>query len=117
MTEDRTDRAKVFIWGEIGELLKEKDRDRLLAVIQSRPEYYLGQKASRDIDEIIIDLLASGDITPELEARIIEINELDSIFRETAKLLRESDDMLSIGSMALGELDKSEAIMRLFGED
>lgn len=111
---DRVDGAKIFIYGQIGQDLKERDAERLLAIIQSKPEYYLGQIANNEIDVIITKLLEDGELTPELENLIISLNTNDALFREVARMLRESEDMLSIGSASIGELDKNDAILDLF---
>lgn len=110
---DRIDGAKIFLYGQIGESLKNRDSERLLAIIQSKPEYYLGQIANKEIEAVILQIIEDEGLTPETEDLIEAINQNDAIFREVSRLLRESQDMLSLGSASVGELDKSEAIWDL----
>lgn len=120
MSEERVEKATIFIFGQLGEKLRELDDERLLAILQAKPDYFLGQKASQEIDELLDKLLADELTDEELDRALdlaIIINERDSIYREVARFMHDSDDMLSVGSMTLGELASSDAVLELFEKE
>lgn len=110
MDSDRIEASRIFIFGQIGQKLKELDDRRLLAIAHERPHRYLSTLANEDIEALVSDLMESGEL--DLEA-IGEINELDNTFREIAKFLHESDDMLSTGSFILGQIENESAHLKI----
>lgn len=104
------DASKIFIYGQIGDSLQKRDKERLLGVLQHNPDYFLSLLANQDISGLL-DLFREADykITPELKKLIYQINSNDAIFREIARFMQDSGDMLSSGSMVLGEVDKTES--------
>lgn len=123
MSSDRTERAKVFIYGQIGEVLNELDQDRILAIIQDNPNNHLFQIS---LDEILDLLDQIEKLKPLLEAvpekdrgkvHIGGLNEFleafkghckkARLFRELAKFTRDDMDELSQGSLLLGETEET----------
>lgn len=110
MDSDRIEASRIFIFGQIGQQLKEMDERRLIAIAHNKPHRHLSTIANEDIEELIATLFNSDEL--DFEA-LAEINELDNNFREIAKFLHDSDDMLSTGSFILGQLENESAHLKI----
>ena len=110
---DKQDLANIFIWGNVGEKLKGLDAERLMAIAQSDPNYYLSVIANDELDDMIRVLVEKGELTDDIEKAIRHTNKMDNIFREIAEFLHESEDMLSTGSFIVGEVEEKTALLRL----
>lgn len=114
------DAAKIFIWGAIGDELKNLDKKRMMALLQQSPEYHLAVLANIDVDVIIRKLIAiEGDnpeLTEEIEELIYQLNYRDNIFAEATAFLHIMGDMLSTGSFITGEFEQKQAILKLMGQ-
>lgn len=113
---DNIDGAKIFIWAQIGEKLREIDETRILCVAESNPHYTLSALAN---DEILnaIALLNNGDIDAETMIELLnETNLRDELFRQISKFLQtEPRDLLSVGSFVAGETKSKTAFLDLGG--
>ena len=106
MQDSKIDEAKIFIWGQLGERLKGKDAERLLAIAQENPDYFLSVLANEDLADIVAKYHELGkEMTPELLKLVKDMNRNDATFREIAEFMNQSGDMLSTGSAALGEIE------------
>ena len=115
MNNDRIDASKIFIWGQIGQSLKDMDEQRILAIAQKNYGYHLGILSNREI-LLLIDEMKSGIEYQELKDKFTAINITDNIFREIAKFLHhEPRDLLSIGSFVTGEVESKTALLDLGG--
>lgn len=108
---DAIERGKIFVWGQFGQELKEKDPERLWAIAQQNPEYFLAVISNAEIETIIKDILDSGELTKETMELIMTSNKLDDIFRQISIFMKESPDMLSIGSFLTGETEEKKAFL------
>lgn len=127
MSGDRTERAKVFIYGQIGEILNDLDKKRLMGIIQNNPNTHLFQISLSEILEILnqIEKLEIPELAPkdrkgvyiagigELLASIKDHNYKSNLFRELAEFSREDLDDLSRGSLLLGETEQT-GLMEVF---
>lgn len=116
MQGDRIEAGKILVWGHIGQELKDLDPQRVLAIAQDDPKYFLSLIANDEIDDIIKIVWDEG-LTPEAETLILESNKLQAIFEEVASFLHGAEDMLSTGSFLTGELKSEQALLRLIEED
>lgn len=118
-SSDKVEAGKIFVWGQAGQILKDLDEKRMLAIAQHNPNYYLSLMANSEIKDIIKAIMDKDfDLPDNIKKDIINLNEKDCIFREVAKFLREAEDMLSTGSFLTGEMDEKTALMRLrYGGD
>lgn len=111
--------AKILVWGAVGDKLKTLDKNRMLALIQEDPDYYLSVITNMEMDEVIKALLSlegtDEEIPDSLEALIYKMNKLDTIFIEATKFLHESGDMLATGSFITGEFEQKKAILKTMG--
>jgi len=89
------DRAKRFVFGKLGESLKARDPDRLLACIMADSDRYLFHHFCRDIFE----MWDKDDFDPK---KLMDVLERSEAFREIAVLMVEMDP-LSKGSIVLGD--------------
>lgn len=117
MTTDSIERSKIFIWGQVGKQLKDMDDERMLAIAQDDPDYFMSILANRDISEIIIQIIKEKGLSKESKKLILAVNKFDSVFREISQFMQHTEDMLSIGSFMTGELDKKKAMWILSGGD
>lgn len=114
------DGAKILVWGAVGDKLKSLDKNRMLALIQDDPDYFLSVIANIEVDELIAKLISLGeDCTDEefktIKAFIRRINKLDAVFMEATKFLHDSGDMLATGSFITGEFEQKRAILKTMG--
>ncbi len=115
--------AKILVFGAVGDKLKKIDPKRMMALIQSDPDYFLcviGNTQTDDIIDTIKEWIANTDDTTPLpkniEDEIIKINNLDNIFTEATKFLHESNDILATGSFVTGEFEQKQAILKTMGK-
>ena len=96
------DRAKRFVFGKLGESLKQRDPDRLLACIMADPDRYLFHFFTRDIFKMW-DALEDDENKDKFKpGDLMDILERSEAFREIAVLMVEMDP-LSKGSIVLGD--------------
>ena len=117
-----TDGAKILVWGAVGDLLKSLDKQRMLALVQHDPDFYLSVIANMETDTLIdkiLQLSEDGEETDgdfkEIEKMVYKINKLDTIFAEATEFLHESGDMLATGSFITGEFEQKKAILKTMG--
>lgn len=114
----RIEASKILVWGHLGEELKKLDPERVLAIAQQDPKYFLSLIANEEIEGFIEALIEKGEgLTPELEEFITACNKNQAIFIEVAKFLHATEDMLSTGSFLTGQIAGDSAIMRLLEGD
>ena len=113
MSNDNIDGGKIFVWGQIGEMLKELDKKRLISIAEKNSNYTYSRMANDEILDLVRRMKA-GESFDKIKPDIDELNELDNIFREIAEFLHEKPhDMLSIGSFITGELESKKAFLDL----
>lgn len=113
----RIEASKILVWGHIGQELKELDPERVLAIAQQNPNYYLALLSNKEIQSIITEIYESGKgLTEEHKKLIRAWNKNQAVFIEVAKFLHATEDMLSTGSFLTGELEGEQAILRLLEE-
>lgn len=102
-----------FVWGNVGKKLEKLDKKRLLAIAQKNAEKYLFS-ISYDEFELLLDEIENGkfDIV-----KVKHYNETHLIFSEFQKFLTENSDMVSIGSLLVGQIDKSDRFAKLLTEE
>jgi len=108
---DQIDKATNFVWAEVGKELQKQDKERMLALAQQHPEKFLAIKTNVDLLKLCDSLFSKdkeklNEITKELQEQILEINKIDTTFREVATFLRYSRDMLTVGATITGQIDK-----------
>ena len=102
---DNTDRGNIFIWGNFGKKLQKLDNERYLAITQNSPDEFLSRIYNNKMEKII-SKIDNGDIDLIFDEMEKE-NDLDNLFRQVASFMRGNSDMISIGSLLTGELEKS----------
>jgi hypothetical protein len=112
MDSSKIEASKILVWGHIGQDLKDLDPERVLAVAQKDPRYFLSLIANGEIAGFI-DYVFEHGLTKDLEKFIEASNKKQAIFIEVAEFLQDSGDMLSTGSFLTGELESEKAILRL----
>lgn len=114
---DQQEAGKIFIWGQVGKQLQTLDKKRMLAIIQDKPNIHLSRLANDEILTASDKLFEGDDITVEQLAQyrktINKTNDLDNTFRQTAHLLKDSQDMLSIGSAMTGEIENKKGYLKI----
>ena len=117
---DAVKKSKIFVYGQLGEQLKEEDDERVLACIQANPNttlYNIARKrlkALRDrLREARGDPTQTSQLRDSIEAEVSRCHK----FREIAKWMHKEMDDLSMGSTILGEVRQPEAEMEDFMED
>ena len=118
MNNDAIDGGKIFIWAQVGEMLKQLDEKRILCIAQQNANYSLSVMANDEILKHVSLMKKTDDITDEQLDEIIRIltdtNYRDNLFREITKFLqREPHDLLSIGSFITGEIESKTAFLDL----
>lgn len=105
---DDVNKSINFVWGNIGRGLQKKDKKRMIAIAQLNHEHHLSVLANIDIEKIIDEIFDKDfvELTEKHIKMIIELNETDNTFREIARFLKKSQDMLSVGSTITGQIDK-----------
>lgn len=119
---DQQEAGKIFIWGQVGKQLQDLDKTRMLAIIQDKPNIHLSRLANDEILKASDKLFEGDDIDPdklaEYRKTITQTNDLDNVFRQTAQLLKDSNDMLSIGSAMTGEIENKKGYLKIhYGGD
>jgi hypothetical protein len=115
------DGAKILVWGAVGDKLKVLDKNRMLALIQDDPDFYLAVIANMEADTLIEMLLKiqSDDedlnVLKDIEEYVYKINKLDAVFSEATEFLHDSGDMLATGSFITGEFEQKYAILKTMG--
>lgn len=113
--------SKIFVWGQIGEELKKLDKDRMLCLAQKNPHYALSVKANQELAVIIEEILnaetdSDGRISAEAKKKIMDMvenhNDLDTIFRQINRYFQTYPDILSTGSMIMGETEQKKAWLK-----
>jgi hypothetical protein len=112
MDSSRIEASKILVWGHIGQELKDLDPERVLAIAQQDPKYFLSLIANGEIETFIDSVIESG-LTEEIERFITDCNKKQAIFIEVAEFLHSSEDMLSTGSFLTGQIESEKAILRL----
>ncbi len=109
---DAVRKSKIFVWGQIGEMLKEMDPERVLAILQSNPNtslYNLFRERLRPLLKKLHDNEGNAAIQePLLEELKAQVDGANN-FREISKYMHDKLDDLSIGSSVLGETQNPEA--------
>lgn len=135
---DKTDAGLILVWGQTGQKLTARDSERILAIAQKDPDYFLAIKANKE-HMAIVDMLKEPEYienpdydekdiskkyikNPEfnfnsVKVSIVKVSENDNLFREVADFLHDADDMLSTGSFLTGELKNKHAKLLLTGGD
>lgn len=113
--------AKILVWGAVGDKLKTLDKQRMLALIQDNPDYFLSVIANIEVDKIVRMLMKLADDCSDEEFKVIKsmikkVNQLDAVFFEATKFLHESGDMLATGSFITGEFEEKRAILKTMGK-
>lgn len=111
------EKSKIFIWGDIGQDIKDLDKLRMMAIAHDNPSFHLSCIANRELFDILDKMDKEQEITPDIMKDIKRTNELDNSFREIAEFLHESDDMLSTGSFIVGQKGLKSGIMDITGVD
>lgn len=112
---DSIDAGKMFIWSQIGELLKKIDDKRILSLTEKNPDYSLSLQTNDELMKIISELNKKDIIEIDFN-KISEINYKDNIFREIVKYLHtEPSDLLSVGAFVTGRIKSETAFLDLGG--
>lgn len=119
---DRTEAALVLVWGQMGKKLQNLDAERMLAVAQDNPNYFLAVTANNEHLAIIRAMKDpkyqdSPKFREKVKAAIRDVSAHDNLFREVTEFLHDSEDMLSTGSFLTGELKNRHASLLLSGVD
>lgn len=104
----------VFIWGQMGEKLKDIDQDRMIACMEKNPNitlYNIFREKIRPILNRIRDNHENSNPGGVSIGRDDLKNEIEKAnkFREISKFMRDELDELSMGSALLGEIKSPEA--------
>lgn len=116
-----TEGAKILVFGAVGDKLKKLDPDRMMAVIQSDPDYFLailGNMESIKAIDAIIEWANSDntdDLPDTIKKEIFKTTKHDSLFKEIAQYLNDSNDILATGSFVTGEFEQKQAILKTMG--
>jgi len=104
---DKQNDTNNLVWSYVGEWFKRLDNERMIAIAQNNPNYFMSQIAQKEAFNII-DLLKENNyqFNNKILKLISESNLKDNAFRETAKYLNQSDDKLSAGSFITGNIVK-----------
>lgn len=117
MTTDKSDASINFVWGHVGKKLQKLDSERMLCLTQQNPDLKLSVLTNIEIGELIKELFSDDRNIPnfnlDIKKKILNLNNVDNTFRETAKFLRYKQDMLSIGSAITGQIDRTNLPMRI----
>jgi len=105
-------KSQIFIWGQIGEMLKGLDPERVLTCLQKNPNASLYNIFRERLMPLLAKIReANGDpyktslIRDELQSEADAANS----FREIASFMSGGLDELSMGSALLGEIKNPEA--------
>lgn len=122
MSSDRAERAKVFIYGQLGEVLADIDKDRLLSIMQENPNNHLFKISLNEIMDFLEDLdklkgIIKAVDKSDIKAHIVGLNDFltkikdhkhkANLFREMSRFMKDGMDELSRGSMLLGETEQT----------
>ena len=108
MNNDKQNDSTNLVWSYVGEWFKRIDNERMIAIAQNNPNYFLSQFAQKEAFEIIEALENNKwEFDDNILELISESNKKDNAFRETAKYLNQSDDKLSAGSFITGNIVKT----------
>lgn len=117
MNDSSSEKGKIFVFGNYGEILKEKDAKRIHAIGQQNSHHYLSVIANQDAQEIVKAIIESDmELTDDVIKLIMDLNETHDIFVQFSKYMRIQGDMLSIGSFLTGEKESDKAFLKLFGD-
>jgi hypothetical protein len=114
---EQIDKATNFVWAEVGKELQKQDKERMMALAQQHPERFLAIKTNIDLLELCKVLFPPdneklNELTKEIQQKILNINKIDTTFREVAIFLRYSRDMLTVGATITGQIDKQVLPLR-----
>jgi len=122
LVTDATERANVFVWGKIGEKLREIDDKRCIVLGMEEPGPYMFNLSMGDHLEVIREFryraikvrkmpfgqkrkIATMNLYNEFRAAISGIREKDSIFLGYFDNLKDLDSV-SLGSAVLGKTEE-----------
>jgi hypothetical protein len=110
------DNGKIFVWGQVGQQLKEIDEKRMLAIGQKDSNYSLSIQANEKILAMVREM-KQGKTFDDIKSDIDKLNYLDDLFRQVVEFLHEKPhDLISIGSFITGELESKSALLDLSGD-
>ena len=111
------DNGKIFVWGQVGQALKDIDEKRMLAIGQKCPNYSLSIQANEKILSVVKEM-KNGKTFDEIKSEIDKLNYLDDLFRQVVNFLHEKPhDLISIGSFITGELESKTGLLDLSGDE
>lgn len=103
-------KSKILVFGQIGEELAQKSKERLMCCIHHDPSEALSDIAIKHLHDLFEKLKdAKGkDDNDKLKKEVIEEVKLEHDFREFSEFFHEDMDELSKGSAIMGELKQME---------
>lgn len=100
------DLSKIFVYGQVSELLNQKDKKRVIAILQNDPNYYLSLLNNIEMTDLYTKFKSNPK---KLIDELNKISNNDNMFREISAFMHDTNDMLSIGSFVMGEKKGKEA--------